>query len=218
MSEPRTGRQGGRRRRSSRDRLPERVLGLAGVAALLLVLAVSVSLVSSAIRGAAWVWASAPASPWGWAAWTRSPPARRRRRRGTRRTRARRTPPARAAGPPRRRGRGRARAGDRATSAGAGPLGARSVALTSSGPSRDRAPEVPGADHRPATSSNLVVAGPHRRSCVLASRRRHPGIPGAPSRDDPLARCYRRLRRGPVGGVQSGGQGTIAGLFAPMPC
>jgi len=51
MSEPRTGRQGGRRRRSSRDRLPERVLGLAGVAALLLVLAVSVSLVSSAIRG-----------------------------------------------------------------------------------------------------------------------------------------------------------------------
>jgi len=51
MPEPRPGRSGGRRGRSSRDRLPERVLGLAGLAALLLVLAVSISLVSSAIRG-----------------------------------------------------------------------------------------------------------------------------------------------------------------------
>src|SRR3954454_23236007 len=54
------------------------------------------------------------------------------------------------------------------------------------GPFRNSPPGIPGADRRLAASSDLDVAEPHLRSCVLASRRRHPGIPGAPSRDEPL--------------------------------
>ncbi|MGI9097477.1 MAG: hypothetical protein ACR2H2_03120 [Solirubrobacteraceae bacterium] len=37
-----------------------------------------------------------------------------------------------------------------------------------SGPPANVAPETAGADHRQAASSDLDVAGPHLRSCVLA--------------------------------------------------
>jgi hypothetical protein len=75
MAEPRE-RPAGRRRRSSRDRLAERVLGVAGLAALLLVLAVSVSLVVGAIEdgdGEREATASATATPTATPSPTRTP-------------------------------------------------------------------------------------------------------------------------------------------------
>ncbi|MGZ8633666.1 MAG: hypothetical protein ACXWZZ_07395, partial [Solirubrobacteraceae bacterium] len=46
--------------------------------------------------------------------------------------------------------------------------------------------EVPGADHRHAASSTLEIPEGLLRVCVLAWRRRHPGLSGATFTGDPL--------------------------------
>ena len=66
-------------------------------------------------------------------------------------------------------------------------------ALFLSGPFPNSPPETSGADHRLPASSDLDVAEPHLRPCVLGRRRRHPGVSGALLRDEPQ-RAIRRRR------------------------
>src|SRR4029453_8314120 len=54
------------------------------------------------------------------------------------------------------------------------------------GPPANVAPEIPGADHRQAASSTLEIPGGFLRVCVLAWRRRHPGLSRTTSPQDPL--------------------------------
>src|SRR3954447_16987473 len=64
---------------------------------------------------------------------------------------------------------------------------------------------MPGADHRLAASSVGARAPPLHPPCVLASRRRHPGMPRAPSRADPL--------RGMLLAIDQGTTGTTCLVF-----
>jgi NAD(P)-dependent dehydrogenase (short-subunit alcohol dehydrogenase family) len=57
------------------------------------------------------------------------------------------------------------------------PSASRAACCRVSGPSRNVPPEILGADHRRAASSTLEIPPVFLRVCVLARRRRHPGLP-----------------------------------------
>jgi hypothetical protein len=60
------------------------------------------------------------------------------------------------------------------------------MARRASGPPANVAPEIPGADHRQAASSTRGKPGVFLRVCVLAWRRRHPGLSSTTFTGDPL--------------------------------
>src|SRR3954462_2217115 len=73
---------------------------------------------------------------------------------------------------------------------------------------------MPGADHRLAASSVGAMAPPFHPPCVLASRRRHPGISGATFLGDPLVGLLDEQVVLVTGATDGLGRGVAADLAA----
>ncbi|HEX5922658.1 MAG TPA: nuclear transport factor 2 family protein, partial [Baekduia sp.] len=80
------------------------------------------------------------------------------------------------------------------------------------GPPQTFHPKVPGADHRHAASSTLEIPEGFLGVCVLAWRRRHPGLSGATFTGDPLG-CAPMLSDRFRAAVEEGNVDQVPELF-----